>query len=52
MIQAEYFSKKFGRPILPELVALNAQFQAKSEAAPAGAHAPIDADRKRQPVRQ
>ena len=51
MIQAEYFSKKLGRPILPELVALNAQ-QAKPEPAPAGARPRIDADRKRQPVRQ
>jgi len=52
MVQAEYFSKKLGRPILPELVALNAQAQAKTEAAPAAARPPIDADRKRQPVRQ
>jgi penicillin-binding protein 2 len=45
-IEGEYFSKKFGRPILPELVAMNTQ--AKTEAlqtAPA-------ADRKRRPVVQ
>ncbi|MEK6304292.1 MAG: penicillin-binding protein 2 [Acidobacteriota bacterium] len=52
MIQAEYFSKKLGRPILPELVAFNAQFQAKPEPAPAGARVMVNADRKRQPVRQ
>ena len=50
MIEAEYFSKKLGRPVLPELVAVNAR--------PAGAESPADTragndvDRKRPPVRQ
>ncbi|MFY9607992.1 MAG: penicillin-binding protein 2 [Blastocatellia bacterium] len=51
MIQAEYFSKKLGRPILPELVALNAQLRAKSETPTSVRVAPV-ADRKRPPVRQ
>jgi len=45
-IEAEYFSKKFGRPILPELVAMNTQ--AKMEASQTGPAA----DRKRRPVVQ
>jgi len=52
MVQAEYFSKKLGRPILPELVALNAQLQAKPEPAAAGARVVSVTDRKRPPVRQ
>jgi penicillin-binding protein 2 len=54
MIQAEYFTKKLGRPILPELVALNAQLQAKPEPALAGGSPRVvtDVDRKRPPVRQ
>ncbi|HEY3139381.1 MAG TPA: penicillin-binding protein 2 [Blastocatellia bacterium] len=40
MIEAAYFSKKLGRPILPELVAMNAQPSAGA------------ADRKRKPVTQ
>ena len=54
MIQAEYFTKKLGRPILPELVALNAQLQAKPDPAlaPGSPRVVTDADRKRPPVRQ
>jgi penicillin-binding protein 2 len=40
IIEAAYFSKKLGRPILPELVAMNAQPSAGA------------ADRKRKPVTQ
>jgi penicillin-binding protein 2 len=42
-IEAAYFSKKLGHPILPELVALNTQ--SKTDSRP-------DADRKRRPVTQ
>ncbi len=52
MIQAEYFSKKLGRPILPELVALNARLRAKPETPASGARVAPVADRKRPPVRQ
>lgn len=52
MIQAEYFSKKLGRPILPELVAFNAQLRAKTEAPTSGARLAPVADRKRPLVRQ
>jgi penicillin-binding protein 2 len=52
MIQAEYFSKKLGRPILPELVALNAQLRAKPETPTSAARVAPVADRKRPPVRQ
>lgn len=45
MIEAAYFSKKLGHPILPELVAMNTQ--AKPEARPVP-----EADRKRRPVTQ
>jgi hypothetical protein len=45
MIEATYFSKKLGRPILPELVAVNTQ--TKSETVPPnGAHAKINAKRR------
>lgn len=44
-IEAAYFSKKLGRPILPELVALNTQ--SKTDSRPVA-----DADRKRRPVTQ
>jgi penicillin-binding protein 2 len=52
MIQAEYFSKKFGRPVLPELVALNEQLRAKAETATSGVQVVPVTERKRQPVRQ
>ncbi|HSF25373.1 MAG TPA: penicillin-binding protein 2 [Blastocatellia bacterium] len=52
MIQAEYFSKKFGRPVLPELVALNEQLRAKAETATSGVEVVPVTERKRQPVRQ
>jgi penicillin-binding protein 2 len=46
VIEAAYFSKKLGRPILPELVAMNAQAKTEpSQPAPA-------ADRRRKPVVQ
>jgi hypothetical protein len=50
MIEAAYFSKKLGRPILPELVAVNskpAAVEAAIEPRAAG-----DVDRKRRPVNQ
>lgn len=52
IVEAAYFSKKLGRPILPELVALNTQ--PKLEAASSGTvvRAVPDADRKRRPVTQ
>ncbi|HSB07867.1 MAG TPA: penicillin-binding protein 2 [Blastocatellia bacterium] len=50
MIEAAYFSKKLGRPVLPELVALNAKSVAVDSAAES--RTAIDADRKRRPVRQ
>jgi penicillin-binding protein 2 len=53
MIQAEYFSKKLGRPVLPELVALNAQLRAKTETTTtSGTRATTAADRKLPPARQ
>ena len=52
MVEALYFSKKLGRPVLPELVAANGQI--KVEPARPGTTAPAtpDADRKRRPVVQ
>lgn len=44
-IEAAYFTKKLGRAVLPELVALNTQ--SKTDSRPAA-----DADRKRRPVTQ
>jgi penicillin-binding protein 2 len=49
MIEAAYFSKKLGRPILPELVAINAQ--PKSETSAGGARA-VAGGRKQRPVLQ
>ena len=51
-IQAAYFSKKLGRQILPELVALNTQPKAEAGRSNGGARAAPDADRKRRPVTQ
>jgi penicillin-binding protein 2 len=48
VIEAAYFSKKLGRPIPPELVALNAKPEPSTSIA--GARAVSDADRKRRPV--
>lgn len=50
MIEAAYFSKKLGRPVLPELVAVNAKPIAADSAT--DTRAVIDPDRKRRPVRQ
>ncbi len=51
MIQGEYFSKKLGRPVLPELVALHA-LRAKGETTTSGVPVTPVADRKRAPARQ
>ena len=51
MIQGEYFSKKLGRPVLPELVALHA-LRAKDETTTSGVPVTPVADRKRAPARQ
>jgi hypothetical protein len=50
MVEAAYFSKKLGRPILPDLVAINKKPAAVDSAA--NARIVNDADRKRRPVRQ
>jgi cell division protein FtsI/penicillin-binding protein 2 len=52
MIQAAYFSKKLGRPILPEMVAFNLDGVAKPEAPPQTSPAPPDRDRPKPPVRR
>jgi penicillin-binding protein 2 len=50
MIEAAYFSKKLGRPILPDLVAINKKPVAIDTAT--DARTANDIDRKRRPVRQ
>lgn len=52
MIEAAYFSKKFGRPILPELVAANTQQKVEADRGAGGARGVPDNDRKRRPVNQ
>jgi penicillin-binding protein 2 len=55
MIIAAYYSKKLGRPVLPELVAINTPPQQAKPDPVASERIPrpvIDADRKRAPVRQ
>lgn len=52
IIEAAYFSKKLGRQILPELVALNTQAKLEAGRPAAAARAAPDADRKRRPVIQ
>src|SRR4030095_5888641 len=59
MIEAAYFSKKLGRPILPEMVALNAQPSSTTAQPSSTTKAPVSvpeskaiADRKRRPVTQ
>ena len=52
IVEAAYFSKKLGRPILPELVALNTQQKVESGGPAAAARVTPDADRKRRPVTQ
>ena len=46
MIEATYFSKKLGRPILPELVAVNAPTKSETVPPPNGARAKINAKRR------
>ena len=50
MVEAAYFSKKLGRPILPDLVAINKKPAAVDSAA--DSRTVNDVDRKRRPVRQ
>ena len=52
IVEAAYFSKKLGRPILPELVALNTQPKVEASRPAAGANTTPEADRKRRPVIQ
>src|SRR5215510_3670410 len=52
MIEAAYFSKKLGRPILPELVALNSQPTTTASATAAVPPPTTAAERKRKPVTQ
>ena len=50
MVEAAYFSKKLGRPILPDMVAINKKPAAVDSTA--DARTANDIDRKRRPVRQ
>jgi len=52
MIEAAYFSKKLGRPILPELVALNSPPSPAVTGSANGPHPVAIADRKRKPITQ
>ncbi len=52
VIEAAYFSKKLGRPILPELVALNSPPSSAVTGSANGPHPVSVADRKRKPVTQ
>ena len=53
LVEAAYFSKKLGRPILPELLALNTPPKVEVSRAATGAKpVPPDIDRKRRPVVQ
>jgi penicillin-binding protein 2 len=52
MVEAAYFSKKLGRPVLPELVALNGQPKTEASRSSTSARATPAADRKRRPVIQ
>ena len=52
IIEAAYFSKKLGRPILPELIAMNTPPKTEAGRPATGARAVPDADRKRRPVTQ
>jgi hypothetical protein len=49
-IMAAYYSKKLGRQVLPDLVAVNAK--AETIASTSTARAVTDVDRKRAPVKQ
>ena len=46
MIEAAYFSKKLGRPILPELVAVNTQTKTETSPPPNGPRAKINTKRR------
>lgn len=52
VIEGAYFSKKLGRPILPELVALNGQPSTAVAGSANGARGVTVADRRRRPVTQ
>jgi len=52
MVEAAYFSKKLGRPILPDLVAINAPPSAPTAGSPGTPRAVDVADRKRKPIAQ
>lgn len=52
IIEAAYFSKKLGRPILPELIAMNTPPKTEAGRPATGARAVPDADHKRRPVTQ
>ncbi|MFY9571493.1 MAG: penicillin-binding protein 2 [Blastocatellia bacterium] len=52
MVEAIYFSKKLGRPILPELVAMNSKPEVGAVPAVPGKRQAPDLDRKRRPVTQ
>ena len=52
LVEAAYFSKKLGRPILPELLALNAPPKVEVSRAATGAKPVPDTDRKRRPLVQ
>jgi penicillin-binding protein 2 len=51
LVEAAYFSKKLGRPILPELVALNSQWQLNKDQV-ASPHDAAGAEPRRAPVHQ
>lgn len=50
MIETAYFSKKAGRPVPPELVAVNADPKAELSRSTTALRSVTDADRKRRPV--
>ncbi|HZM89689.1 MAG TPA: penicillin-binding protein 2 [Blastocatellia bacterium] len=52
LVEAAYFSKKLGRPILPELLALNTPPKVEVSRAATGAKPVPDTDRKRRPLVQ
>ena len=52
IVEAAYFSKKLGRPFLPELVALNTQPKVEAGRPATGASTAPETDRKRRPVTQ
>ena len=52
MVEAAYFSKKLGRPVLPELVALNGKPKTEAGRSANSPRAIPNSDRKRRPVTQ